>query len=715
MKTIFDILFFKNYNFYVWNIVVGLLIAELYILKRRIIKSNNAKWIIFAVSVLVGMALVLRSSPINTEEEYSASVLPHDSGCLIENYQEAFQGIDDLYQNTPRFLHYFEGKTLTIASSVENEEEIIAYFSHYCPSLVIIQDNRYTDNIDEKTFQNVRENTLHLKKDGRLYILDKTWKNSAKIVCVQINDQVFFASEKLLQDMYMGSYESDYLNEREQNLDDLEYMNRCRGERDINQIVFLFVLYLLGAAMATIFFKGRYKALSAFFGLPLSIALINGLGIIYVLLGIPLRKVSIFATLVIWIVFIVFVWKKVEKITISKKEVGLYLGIPLALIAFMVYMKMYTFTGDSLSKTIRGIQIGEYGLTREQMLQCVAIGLLEPLIHGIGWKFHIDFVYAIYSIIPICILGILFSAVHYLAKNKQFAILVSMAGIIFLLSNDDFMSISFFVHINGLMACFILMLIVTMILNKNGEISPSLMVTILTFGIITARLEGALYICIIFALLAGIGKYGTQNARLNMIAGTEIVIWELILVVGAKFGVDSKAVAWSVGNAYMMIAGALVIIALPFALRWNKGIIWFIKRNYYKIAVVVFGCASIAMLFSEQELSLKTAQIMAKHLATSYQSNSGGIWSYALLMLPLLVQNKSKTTGFLISLVLCYIMSLYILFCMRTGYPIHWDHNDSCRRTLMQIMPATMFAIAYIVGENDIGKDYGYKNNCSGS
>ena len=699
MKTIFDILFFKNYNFYVWNIVIGLFVAELYMLKRKIIATSKVKWVIFAISVFIGIALVLRSSPINTEEEYSVSAVHHDSGCLIENYQEAFSGIDDLYQNTPRFLHYFEDKTLTIASCVDNKDEIIAYFSHYCPKLLVSQDDSYKDKIEKKIFQNVRENTLHLKKDGRLYILDKTWNDSENIVCVQSEKQVFFVSEKLLNDMYLGTYESDYLSEREQTLDDLEYMNRCRGERDINQIVFLFALYLLGVAMSTIFFKGRYKALSAFFGLPMSIALVNCLGIVYVLLGIPLRKISILITLAIWIVLVVFAWKKAGKIVISKKEVGLYLGIPLALITFAVYMKMYTFTGDSLEKTIRGIQIGEYGLTREQMLQCVAIGLLEPIIHGIGWKFHIDFVYAIYSIIPICIFGILFSAVHYLAKNKQFAILISMAGIIFLLSNDDFMSISFFVHINGVMACFILMLIVTMVLDKNVKISHSLIVTILTLSIITARLEGALYICIIFALLAGTGKCGMENAGLNMVAGIEIVAWELILVAGTKFGVDNNAVAWSVENAYIMIAGALVIIALPFVLGWNKGFIWFIKKNYYKIAVVFFAFASIAILFSEQELSLKTAQIMAKHFATSYQSNSGGIWSYALLMVPLLLQNKNKTTGFLGSLVLCYIMSLYILFCMRTGYPIHWDHNDSCRRTLMQIMPTAMFAIAYIAGE----------------
>ena len=694
MISIFNNLFFENYNYNLFVFVLGILILEFFILYRTDYK--NKQYIILIISTFFGVSMLFRMSPDMSEGEYSVIAHPHDSGCLIENYKEAYP---EEYESTViRYYHYFEGKKIELFADARSGLGIHDGFDEWFPRLYMEVLDENAAKVSEKDIERVTSNTHHLKKDGRLYLIDKTWKSADTIVCIDVSNQIYFLSKDLYEDIVSGEYEKDLLSEREQKIDNVVYMNRQRGERDVNQMLFLLIVYFLGWTIAFVSTRGKGSILAAFLAFPIGIALLATIGIVYILLGIPLRKSVLLVTLFLSLILAVILIFKNRDI-IKSRMIIMTFAVASVLDIFVVSLKIFRILPDSVSKMMWGVQIAEYGLTRQDALQAKAFGLMEPIIHAIGWKFHIDHLYGMYPLMSLCAVGIFISALYYFdKKHTSFKGILCILSCLFLVTNNDYLFVGLSSLANGAVGAFFISLLVLLLLKIKENLPVEIPLILVVMSIAITRVEGTCYLCLFFALICGLKTYTKKYWYVNVIASVTILIWQVGLFI---YGTDDK-IFWNKSQGYMLVTGALIVAVIPLILRLDCKFFAWVQKKYFWITTILFLLISVVIYFVDPyDLSKNALRVMMRHTATSLGSNSAAICCFILLMIPLIFSNKKKDTGFLVALCVEYILMTYLIFCFRNGYPIHVKMADSCRRIIQQLMPIVMFALCYIVVTNE--------------
>lgn len=688
MKTILNALFENNLNFTIALLVVFLFIIETIYLYDRGIKNeitSRGAMIVTAISVLFASMVLISSDAAKDSDRIKI----HDTGCILD----MFEGHDYLYP--AMYLHYFEKKELYICDDVDTKLDVAAHMMQYDKTLpVVVGGGEYTSSAIASKMNEIDLNTLGLKKDGRRFILDKTWKKTGKIICVQNDDgQVFFVSEQLYLDAISDNCEKDYLSEKDMDKGPMEYMDQQRGEGIFSQLIVLLGFFLLGWLAVQLSAAGKNEWLSFFMSFPVGISIAGTVGTVFFILGIPFRKVTIsLAFLSLIALEILLIFKK--KIRFQKKGILMQGACAIALNLLVSYLMIYSRQGDSFYKTGYGIFLAEFLPSRTEILSYMDFGLLEPIIHAIGWKFHADFVYGMYIMASICAVGMLISAMVYLFKineNKNLMIL-TLICIMILVTNFDYIGISVWVLTNGTAACLYLLILLSAVLAIRGQMNPGIVIATAALSCMIARVEGTCYICLILVVLCGIKEYRDRYWGLSIIVGAEAIIWQVFQLVYSEM--DSPF--WSPDKAYMLIAGGVVIMVMPFVMKIRGKLFDWIRKNYYKLFVLSFALISLILVLGGAEKGYSTARVFMRHLTVADSSNSVAIWGFCLLMLPLLLAHKKKISRMLVAYVLLYLLLTYCIFTFRTDDTIHEMYYDSCRRVVTQLMPSAMFAVMYV-------------------
>lgn len=689
MKTILNVLFDDNLNYTVMLFLVVLLIIEFIVLydkERRKKVSGKAAFLIVTISTLFASAIIVTSDAAN--DYYSAWAKPKETGCLLDMYK----GHDYYYYAL--YLHYFEGKQLYICDDVDTKLEIAAHIMQYEKTLPVeIGGEDYSSFAVTSQIGKIDNNTHALEKDGRRFILDKTWKNVDRIICVQNGEQVYFLSEQLYTDAANNDCEKDYLSRKELSLGSMQFLEEQRGEGVLNQTLLLVCFFVVGWFTLQLAFNGKHEWLSFFMSFPVGVSLAGALGVLFIVIGIPFRKKTILTMFFLVLLVEVFLFIK-KKIKLTKQSVLRQSIVSIALNLLVSYLMIFSKQGDSFYKTGYGIFLAEFLPDKTEILSYMDFGLLEPIIHAIGWKFHTDFLYGFYLLMGICTVGILIFSIGYLFevyKIRNFQI-VMLICIMILITNVDYLGISVWVLTNGSMACLYLLILVSAIFALKDQMNPAFVVAISAISCIVARVEGTCYLCLVLVILCGLKKYREKFWLLNVMVGIEAILWQLFVnkyLESSTFLTTEKSI--------IAILGGMVTIAVPFVMRTKGRLFDFIRTHYYKLCITAFVFLSFVFVMGGTEMGYSTAKIFVRHFGASDCSNSAAFWGFSVLMLPLLLKNRKKESRMLVSYVIIYLLMTYTIFSIRTNDPIHEMYYDSCRRVISQVMPTVMFVVMYVL------------------
>lgn len=709
MKTIFNILFENNFRITVFMLLLMILGIECYLLHvtencKQTIKVR-LYLIITAISFVFGMIEVISSnSQWDNYIRYDVSLKPRNNSCLIRTFKDdktIYKKTQDIFINTATYCHYFEDKDIIIFDDISSIDDVVYYLKEYGMKEKLTTETSNGINIDSDVINNIYENTNYLNADEMIMLIDKSWRNSKKIICTEVENQVYFMTEDLYKSAIQGDYEQYYLESKMLAYNGADYIGLIRGERDINQIILALVIFILGFGITCYSFNGEKLILTAFLSFPIGLFACGAGGLLLMILGIPMSRMNLLIEgLAIFSIELLLLYRK--KILICIRDFLKISMIATALISFFSFTKIYSTIGDSSYKLLYGMYIAEYNLTRSQIIsKCIPYGLLEPIVHCIAWEFKADWLYVMYPLIFVSTIGIIASTLYYLSdvENRKGMILLFLVSISMLLSNMDYLSISNRAMPNSIVGCAFLSIVSMILLLHREKYHFEILFSLITLAVSIIRVEGSIYISFFLIIACGLDWYRQYYANLNVISAIIILAWEFVLCLFSSL----DNVFWSRTKAFACILAALIAVVVPWILKAQIKIITFIKKNYYKILTLGMGLVIIMILMFEEPLigslfSRDTLAVFLKHFATSENSNSAGLWGYVLLIFPLLLNNK-KENAFLVSTIICYMFLIFLIFICRRGYPIHTSMADSCRRVITQIMPTLVLSISYIIGQ----------------
>lgn len=699
MKEVLERLQIDSVSICVLLLFWGVLASTVYIAFSKVDEKRKTIAVLAAATVCGVVLLAISTSPTKM---YNYFAYRHNSsGCLVEANDKFADNEDLEYGNIVCFFHYFENKKLEIDSSIEEIDRLKKQLSSYMPTIEIIDTSkRY--NIDSELINEVVSNTQHIeiKKtpwtyliDESYYLIDKTWLAEDTIACIQVDEQIYFLSKQLAEDILINNYDQDLLSNQELSVEGIFYMNKLRKENLFNQVWILLALFLVGIGICLISFNGKNNALSFFMAFPVGVATVSVIFMISILLGIPFSVASI-VIIFILILAAIIGYICVKKIACDKLMIVKQILLFSVTAVTLVYGKIYNMSKDSFDKTIYGVKLAELNLSKVEIIsRFMNNGMMEPIINGIGWKCHVDFMYAMYSLMPICIIGLfVYGGVRCIKKGDILKGIIVLFTILSLVTNFDYMLNGIWILSNGTIASLILILIINIMFQVNQNEKNNLIIFVLTFCIVMTRVEGTCYICLIAALLCGLKHNSKACRNISVLMGGVGLFWQAML----QLFCNENSIFWNKKESAILCIGSVFIIVLPLLMGLKLKVIFYLKKYYYKIAMLIFFVGCMFMYCDGPDLSHHTALILVKHLfGFSYLSNSGAFWGFFVLMLPLIIYRNKKQDGFIISVVFCYLMLTYLIFSLRKGDPIHVGIGDSCRRVIQQIMPLAMFSLIY--------------------
>lgn len=462
-----------------------------------------------------------------------------------------------------------------------------------------------------------------------------------------------------------------------------------RIESESYQVLFLLFVFLFGWMICYVA-SDKNNLLNCFMAYPVGIAFASSLGLFFFLTGIPINKLTIIIAVMLLFLSLATLMKK-KNITLNRNVMVKTFLFALLIACFAVWSKIYYISPDSIIKTFGGVQFAVEKLSRAQAIKEVEYGLVEPLIHCLGWNFSIDFVYGMYIIMPISCAGILFSLLFQKKKEmgtkNDMGFFIGFIGIIVLMTNSDFLKVGIWILSNGMMACFYLILLVALKLSVSDRGNYLNVISFVSMAMIISRIEASVYICLLFILICGIEGYNKIRVKYSVVVAAEIMVWQVYLLIYAPRGMEY----WTPLRSIITITGSLAVLIAPYVVMTiNKNCLW-LYNHFFVLSVLFFVLLASALFVIGPKTTFQTASVFLGHFATSIESNSVAIWGYITLMMPLLLVKKDKFIDFLAAFVLNYLILTFVIFTFRKGNMIHEEISDSCRRMIVQIMPTCIF------------------------
>ena len=463
------------------------------------------------------------------------------------------------------------------------------------------------------------------------------------------------------------------------------------------------LLLLIGGLVSLTLWGKRYPWLSLFLSLPVGAAIWCACGTVFIICRISYNLVTMLLAMALGIG--VWLCRKREALKgIDWQAVFNFVLLSVFVAVFFAYMKMSYASSDSLMKCAYGLRLARFGSLREILGEAAPYGILEPMIMSIGYLIKCDALYIFYPLMAICGVGIMCTGMYYShgKKDNYFSFLVLGAGLTFLFTNFDYVLSTILMLAHGPVAVYTLILVMVIVMERRDTVPGFVWIASLAAAmVLLTRIEGAIYVLFFLALSLGIESETLKMNRVNIAVAGVIVVWNVyqMIVIGA----DADPLFWTPDRGFLLVAGAIFLLLLTWLMSMRWRLLDFVKRHYFLIALgAICLCIGALAVTTAREIASLNLPYFLSHFSNNERMNdrinSGAIWTYILLLSPIVLHGKNRLAKWSVALIWGHNLLIYFICLFRVDVPLHYGYFDSGRRTLVQIMPAAVWMLAYCAG-----------------
>jgi len=697
MKALYNAVF-GEFDHVTLFFVLGIFAFEIFILKRWG-RDKKSRYLCLGMTVIAALLVLFKGST-----SFVDKLSPGADTALITRVITD-SNIDEI--NTQQIFceYYFDGRKLIVSDKEREAEEYQYIYKMAVPVNKIItgQETVLSDKAADQILSYPYREYEHC-----CFVLDESWKATDTINLVIWGDRHIFCSEELLEKVLQASETEDFSYAGE-NLDvfgimsDMAENSSCR---ELKQTFVMLLLLFIGGAISMSLFGEKYPWLSFFLSLPMGAAAWCVCCVVFMILHIPYRLLTMLMVMVLGIG--VLLYRERQKLkTIDWRAIVNFLLPAVFVTVFFACMKMcYTGT-DSLMKCAYGYRLACFGDLRGILGDAAPYGILEPVIMSIGYLVKCDALYVFYPLMAICSVGIMCSGLYYIngKSDNYLSILALGAGVFFLCTNFDYLLSGIMMAAHGPTAVYTLILIMFIVMKRRISVPgfewiASLAATI----VLLTRIEGAIYVLFFLALSLNIENESLKMRKVNFVTAGVILVWNVYQMIEVGSGADPMF--WTPGRGIMLITGAVFLLVLTWLMGRQWRLVSFVKEHYFLIASgMICLCIGVLAVSIAREIASINLPVFLSHFSNNEEMNdrinAGGFWTFLLLLSPIAISTKNKVAKYSVSLIFGYILLIYFVCLFRTGAPLHYGYGDSGRRTLVQIMPAAIWLLAYSVGDRE--------------
>lgn len=695
MGAVYDAVF-GEFDHITLFFVMGVLLLEIVIIKRwkndsRCVYLCLGMAVIAAVFVLSqgGTSFVDKLSPGADTTLISRMVT--DTNIEEDNIREIFAE------------YYFADKNLIIPDEgIKDQEEYQYLYRMAVPeSDIVVADEEPA--VSDETAEWIL--SYPNRQYGSAYfVVDDTWEDADNIITVSWEDKYIFCPEELFQkamassggtDIFYGG--SDW---------DVAKLAGAMPWREVKQILAMLLLFLVGCAVSLPIWGKDYPWLSFFLSLPMGTAVWCVCGMVFMICNIPYNLLSMTGCILV----LAAIWLFRKRSVLREMNWQAFLNFVLAAVTvavlFAYYKACYT-SADSLSKCEYAFRLARFGSVRDILGQVAPYGMLEPIIMSIGYLLKCDALYVFYPLMAICGIGIMITGLYYIngKKDNDMSMAVLGAGLLLLFTNFDFVMSFITMLAQGPTAVYTLTLLMSVVMKKKMNMPGFEWIAVISATMISlTRVEGAVYVLFFLTVALGIEDESLRLDKVNVLTAGVIVVWnvaQLILI-----GRNSNPMFWNPGRGMILIAGSAAVLAVTWLVRRRWVWIDYVKKHYFSLllAGVCLGTV-VAVIFMERETASINLPPYLSHFSNNSRMNdrinAGAFWSYVLLLAPIAMRDGDRLKKYVVTTIGGYLVLLYFVCLFRFGAYLHYGQFDSARRTLVQIMPAAVWLLAYSIGNRE--------------
>ena len=465
--------------------------------------------------------------------------------------------------------------------------------------------------------------------------------------------------------------------------------------RNVLQTIACVVPMLIGFFIARCVIKKEHIILRAALSVPIGASVLVAITLFLIVFHIPYCWSTVL--LLIALVLGAIIWCSYKnKLPIEKQEI-VVLGVFILLAVLATQLKFYRLAGDARWQMLYARDLVTHHYLMEEFFQVATYGFLGTSLHAFGILLGGDMLYSYFLLIGLSAIAIIVSTTYVLSKDQSEKIVVyafMLIGIVFLVTNFDYLYYTEWILSNGAVGVCILSIVALSYLHIEKGTDVTLMIALLSFAVITTRIEG---VCYVVLLLSVPFKRVGELKKTNIIVGCEIIIWQIVQFV-LSTGVGQDGWTKSTGVALSLVG--IILMIEPYLI--NFKIIEKIMLHYK----IVYGVLFVFILFlgfvHDETMTLDNFVVFLSHFTVSKNSNSFALWGFILVLLPIAIRGALQEKDSILLVPIFYILLVLGISLFRTGNPLHTGTSDSFRRVLCQVMPLTVWLVTYYAGKSKV-------------
>lgn len=693
LQVIYDGVF-KEFDFPRFLFIVGVLVFEVIILKRW---ENEKRYYICLGGVFIVSALTLTNGHSDLYEKLrpAVDVTAIDQDLCIWS--------KNLFRQ-----YYFDDKNLIVSSEEKANESDYSYIykMDIPPEKVIIgNDIVISDELKSRILSYPR-----WRDELCRYVIDEYWESTNNIRLVKLDEKYIFCSEEVIENAQNYVMISDG-NTQEESSDARAILGEKIGNqpfKSLKQVVALFALVIVGLLIVLPLWGKDYPILAFSLCFPIGVASWCICGLLFMVFSIPYNLYTMWGCLAIltggwifknWRVCLKLNWQLLLN----------FMLIAVGIIVLLVYSKICFMTSDSIGKCVMGYRLAQFGSIRDILGDVAPYGILEAMVISIGYMVNCDLLYSFYPLMALSGISVMCVGTHYInirknSKDRYMSKVILGGGVIFLLTNYDFLLSIFYVMSHGSIAVYMLISIVFIIMKRQFSI-PGFEYILMLAGtmILITRVEGAIYVLFVLVAALGIENQYLKMKKVNIVMSLIIIMWNCFQIFVT--GTNGDPAFWTPEKGVLLIVGAIATLTGTLIIDKEWGIMQYLKSHYFSLLILAIGIGVIVAAFFNRDMASINLSMYASHFSNSAQNNTNAaaLWTFVLLLCPIVVIKGREVGKYAITYVGGYLIFVYFISLFRTGLPIHLGYTDSSRRMLVHIMPTAIWLLANCIeNDNDI-------------
>lgn len=683
---------FGEFDHVTFLFVMGLLVIETVAL-RKWGKDMRCRYLCLGMAAIAAFLVLF-----NGDTNFTERLAPGSDTTLIygavtdKNVQE--QGLQNAFAE-----YYFDGKNLIVSEQEADKEEHQYIYTMAVPSRRVVAGAQDTISEEEA---GVVLSYPYREYGSDYFVLDEFWEHTENIRMLSWGEGHIFCSEELLNAVRNPSNDVALSGA---GVDLLAYAEEG-SYREAKQTFIILLLLLIGAVIVLPLWGRDYPYLALFLSLPVGAAVWCIGCVIFMIFNIPYTIVTVSVCTVIGVGLRLFrQWNKFRELDWT--AFFHFMLSAVVIIVFFACFKICNVYADSVTRCTYGYRMAIYGTLRDVLEYVAPFGMLEPMIMSMGYLFKCDAVYVFYPLMAICAIGIMCAGLYYAndRKDNYTAAAVLGAGILLLFTNFDYVLSTVLMAVHGPVSVYFLIFFVAIILKKQLNMAGcEWIVVIAATVILLTRIEGSVYIMFFLALSLGIEDESLKMDKVIPAVAGVLIIWNVFQMI--MIGRDGNPMFWTPERGALLIVGALFVVVAAWFIRRPWTWLDYVKKHYFLYLVGGICLATVAAaVFVEREMASINLPVYVSHFsnneAMNDRINAGAIWTFILLLCPTVIGSRGKTAKYTVSMLVGYIVLIFFICLFREGAPLHYGYYDSGRKTLVQIMPAAIWLLAYSAGDRE--------------